>query len=341
MKKMLIFLLVLLVALTIGFIGAGCKGVTTETTAEAETTAVAEESKKEVEIPLILMGRFTEFLIAMEDGAKSKAGELNVKFTSVDGQSSNEVQYNSVIDLIGKGVSALLINPIDSEGIVAAIEAANKAKIPVVTLDAPAAGGVIAAHVGFDNYKAGAMNAEYLVSIIGESGTILEITGPVGAYHAKLRHQGFADVMAKYPDIKIIEKSADWQADKAYSITMDIVGTTEISGIYVQNDEMPIGVVAALKELGKLIPLGEKGHIPLVAIDGTPSALDRIQEGIQDITVGQDPVTVGVIAMDLAYKASQGEEHESEFSVSPILLDKSNIDDPDLWGNAYAKKISK
>lgn len=314
-----------------------------KTASQAEKTASqAEKAKqKKVEIPLILMGRFTEFLIAMEDGAKSKAKELGVTFSSVDGQSANEVQYNAVNDSIGKGVSAILINPIDSEGIVSAIEAANKSNIPVVTLDAPAAGGKVVAHVGFDNYGAGKMNAEYLVSKMGESGTILEITGPVAAYHAKKRHEGFAEVIAKYPGIKIIQKAADWSADKAYSVTKDVVGSTKITGIYVQNDEMPIGVVSALKELGKLIPAGNKGHIPMVAIDGTPSALDRIRQGIQDATITQDPVKVGEKAMELAYKASQGQQVDQEFDIPAKLLDKSNIDDPALWGNAYAKKTSK
>jgi len=291
------------------------------------------------EVPLVLMGRFTEFLIAMEDGARAVAEQNDIKFTPVDGQGSAEVQFNAVNDFVGKGVDVILLNPIDSEGIVSAVNLANNAGIPIITLDAPTAGGEVASFVGFDNYMAGVICGTYIVASVGGEGKVLEITGPLGAYHANLRHAGFESVIKQYPKIELIKKAADWQADKAFQITQDVfTANPDVKAIYSQNDEMPIGVISALDKIGRLKPIGDPNHVLLVAIDGTPSALDRIRNGIQDATVGQDPVTVGKVAMNFAVKLIKGESIETKFGIVPVLITKDNVDTPEFWGNAYAKK---
>jgi len=78
-----------------------------------------------------------------------------------------EQQKTQVQELIDANVSAILINPVDGDAIVPAIEAANEASVPVLTIDRSASGGEIVSHVASDNLAGGRMAAEYLAENLG------------------------------------------------------------------------------------------------------------------------------------------------------------------------------
>jgi len=80
------------------------------------------------------------FFVELRNGAQSKAKELGVNLIVVDAQDKPSKQINDIEDLIQKKVDLIIINPTDSSAIVPAIESANKAKIPVITVDRGASG---------------------------------------------------------------------------------------------------------------------------------------------------------------------------------------------------------
>ena len=95
------------------------------------------------------------------------------------------------------------------------------------------------------------------------------------------------------------------------------------------------GIIAALRKIKRDAKVGEEGHIPIVAIDGTPRALGRIRNGEQDATVSQDPFEMGRLAILSALSAIRGESLPAEQLLPPILVTKENVDDPALWGNQF------
>ena len=182
----------------------------------------------------------------------------------------------------------------------------------------------------------GAQGADALGAMIGGKGAVLETRGSVGSAQAQARNKGFNDQMAAaFPDVEVRSLNTEWAADNANKMVLDaFTQDPNIVGVFSHNDEMVRGVVSALRQIGKLVPPGEPGHVFIVGLDGTPLALDRIRSGEQDATVAQDPYAMGgggILEMVIAH--FEGRTYEPQLQTKPYIIDKSNVDDARNWGN--------
>src|SRR6202023_1225693 len=250
----------------------------------------AEGGAKGKTVGYITFGLQFEYQVAMVEGSKKNAAETCLVLRIVDGKGDPNLQVTEVLDAVTKQPDALLINPVDAKLIVAGVKRANEAKIPVFIMENPPPEGKYLGFVDFDNEAGGAMGADELAKLIGEKGVVLETRGSVGSDQAQLRHKGFVDRMKeKYPNIEVRSLNTEWIADNAYKMVLDaFTQNPNIKGVFSHNDEMVRGVVSALRQIGKLVPAGEKDHVTIVGLDGTPLALDNIRKGFQDASVGQD-----------------------------------------------------
>lgn len=300
----------------------------------------AEGSAKGKTVGYITFGLQFEYQVAMVEGIKKKAAEAGLVLRIVDGKGDPNLQVTEVLDAVTKQPDALLINPVDAKLIVAGVKRANEAKIPVFIMENPPPEGKYLGFVDFDNEAGGAMGADELAKLIGEKGVVLETRGSVGSDQAQLRHKGFVDRMKeKYPNIEVRSLNTEWIADNAYKMVLDaFTQNPNIKGLFSHNDEMVRGVVSALRQIGKLVPLGKEGHVVIVGLDGTPLALDRIRDGTQDASVGQDPYAMGGIILGDIIANFEGKTFDPKGRTEPVLITKDNVSDPNLWGNAGKKK---
>ncbi|MBA4420292.1 MAG: D-ribose ABC transporter substrate-binding protein, partial [Anaerolinea sp.] len=86
-------------------------------------------------IGLVLSTLNNPFFVTLRDGAQKAADSAGVKLIIVDAQDDSAKMTAGIEDLITKKVSAILINPTDSDAVVPAIQKANDAGIPVFTVD--------------------------------------------------------------------------------------------------------------------------------------------------------------------------------------------------------------
>src|SRR5512135_497847 len=118
----------------------------TQAPAAQPTTAPAAAAtsctpKKTVTVGYAAAGLIDAVQIAWSDGLKQVIEEAGGKVLTVDSQNKIAKQISDVEDLLSQKIDFLVINPVDEAGIVPAIEAANKAGVPVVTIDRAAGGG--------------------------------------------------------------------------------------------------------------------------------------------------------------------------------------------------------
>ena len=92
-------------------------------------------------IGLVISTQNNPFFVTLKEGAEAKAKELGHDLIVLDSQDNPAKELGNVEDLLVKGVDVLLINPTDSDAVVSSVKAANRSKIPVVTLDRAANGG--------------------------------------------------------------------------------------------------------------------------------------------------------------------------------------------------------
>ena len=87
-------------------------------------------------------------------------------------------QIDGVENLVTQSVSAIVLNPVDSDAIVPAVLSANKAKIPVFTVDVKSRGGVVTAHITSDNVEAGRMAGDYVAKNLPQGSKVGIVDGP-------------------------------------------------------------------------------------------------------------------------------------------------------------------
>ncbi|PJK17011.1 ribose ABC transporter substrate-binding protein RbsB [Chryseomicrobium excrementi] len=252
------------------------------------------------------------FFVTLTDGAKAKAEELGAELTVVDAQDDAAKQASDVEDLIQQGVDFILINPVDSAAVAAAVESANAADIPVITLDRSAEGGEVVAHVASDNVAGGKMAGEYLVSLIGEGAQVAELEGVPGSSAARERGEGFNSVAADQLDV-VAKQTANFNRAEGLSVMENILQSNpDIKGVFAHNDEMALGALEAIEAAGK--------DIVVVGFDATDDAVASVEDGRLAGTIAQQPAMIGEIGIETAMKVLAGEEVEANIPVELELV---------------------
>src|SRR3954471_20809738 len=291
---------------------------------------------KTKKVAVLLYSQGFEFMVALGDGIEQEAERRGIDVTVLDAQEDSANQIQQIEDQLAKGVDGIVLSPNNSEELVPGVKKINDAGVPVVTVDSLVAGGKVDSAVAYDNVKAGQMGAKALGDLMKGKGTAFEYEGRQGAFHAIRRGKGFKEGMKAFPGINVISRDSDWTADKALSLTVDnLTSNKSISGLFSHNDEMVRGIVSGLKQTGHTAKAGQPGHIPVVGVDGTPLALERIRAGTQDATVNQDPYVMGALALKTLDKILSDQAVPKQQLTPPSMITKEKVDHPKLWGNRF------
>lgn len=262
--------------------------------------------------------------VAMVDGNKAYAAEHypNVELVVTDGQNQATKQVADVESLVVRQPKVLMISPLTADALTPAVEAAMAAGIPVVTLDRMV-DTCVAVHVGAENRPIGKQAAEFLGKALNGKGQIVEIQGTAGASATVDRHEGFAEGLQAFPDLKVVaDQTADYLREPATSFMEDMLqrfGPGQINAVYAHNDEMALGAIEAIKEAGRL------QEIMVVGIDGENAAFESVKAGEMAATFIYPFVAPeGIIT---AYQLATGEKVEPVITLKSQQVDATNVDE--------------
>ncbi|HCX63063.1 ribose ABC transporter substrate-binding protein RbsB [Sedimentibacter sp.] len=297
------FLSLVVVTLMILSLFAGCSTNENVTNEEAKTIGLAISTLN------------NPFFVDLEAGAKAKAQELGVTLVTLDSQDDSATEMSNVEDLINQGVDVIMINPTDSDAVKSAVEAANKANIPVITLDRGANGGEVVSHIASDNVAGGKLAGEYVIELLGGKGKVVELEGIPGASAARDRGQGFNEAISG-TDIEVVAKqTANFDRAEGLTVMENILqAQPEIDAVFAHNDEMALGAIEAIK--------ASKRDILVVGFDATDDAKAAVESGEMAATVEQLPKEIGSMGVEAAVKILNGEQVESMMPVDLQLVKK-------------------
>jgi len=238
------------------------------------------------------------FFVTLRDGAVDAAKKLDINLIVVDAQDNPAKQLSDIEDLIQRKVNFILINPTDSSAIGSAVEKANKAGIPVATVDRNADKGKVVFHIASDNVAGGRMAARYIADALKGQGTVIELVGIPGSSAARDRGAGFEDELANYPKIKLVAKqTANFNRAEGLSVMENLLKAyPNINAVFAQNDEMALGAIQAIKAAGKL------DKIIVVGFDAIDDAINAIKKGDMEATIAQQPYLMGQMGVTKAFE---------------------------------------
>ena len=241
--------------------------------------------------------------------------------TVTDGQNDAATQSGQVDEMVAQGIDVLIISPRDSDALAGAVDRATAAGVKVIAADR-AVNTDVSTYIGSDNVEAGVVSGKNIGAVLGDGGQLVELAGSLGAAPTIARGDGLRTGL-EGSGVEIVDsQSADYDQAKGLSVMQDLLQkypSGSIDGVYTHNDQMAFGAIQAINEAGRA------NEIQVFSIDGEDKALEYIQSGQMQSTVGYPLVTKdSVIA---AAKLCSGEDIDERIVLDSTLINADNVED--------------
>ena len=256
------------------------------------------------------------FFVTLANGTEAAAEEADYRIITSDAQDDPSKQLNDIEDLLQQDIDVLIVNPVDSDAIVSAVESANNANIPVITVDRSSEGGEVVAHIASDNVSGGEMAGEFILEQLGETGNIVELEGIPGASATRERGEGFHNIVDEIEGLEVVaNQTANFDRTEGLSVMENIIqGAENIDAVFAHNDEMALGAIEALESENML------DDVIVVGFDATDDAVAAVEEGRMNATIAQLPELLGERSIEVAKQVVNGETVEEFVPVELELV---------------------
>lgn len=277
------------------------------------------------------------FYTTMHKGAAAEAAKLGVKlvFQGAPNAFSAPTQIPFLNGAIARHPDVILIAPTDKTALIAPIQKAISAGIPVATVDTFITKRIAFTNISSDNIAGGKSAADALARAIGKKGTVAGISVQPGISTTDQRKQGFERELKKYPNIKYIgtQFDNDDQTKAAQIMSALLTRYPDLSGVFAMNVISGNGVTTATKQAGK------SGKVKLVEFDAEPNQVGALKSGTIDALVAQDPFDIGKLGVDLAYKYATGKRAgiKKHYGTGSAIITKANVSSPAIKKFLYTK----
>src|SRR5215468_1546792 len=288
----------------------------------APAAAQAPAPADKITIGVSLAQDDNPFYIAMLKGIRARAQELGWDVVTVSANEDKLKQINGVQDLVARGVKGILISPIDAVGVNAAYDAAAAGKVPIVSVARGSASPNQTIHVAMDEKQIGRDIAEWTAKRLGGKGKVAMLTGPSGVPTFRNLADGYTEVMAKYPDIKIVFRTdGPLTRERGVKHAEDaLVANPDLAAIYTANDDVALGAAQAV------LAANRAGKTIVTGMNGVPPALRAVKEGNLAMTVELNPVEWGRLGVDVLATYLKGGKIEPRVFIKHIIIDSGNVD---------------
>jgi simple sugar transport system substrate-binding protein len=229
---------------------------------------------------------------SIKDAAK-KAG-VNLKFADAQQQQQNQVK--AIRSFIAQRVDVIAFSPVVETGWETVLREAKNAKIPVILTDRAVKvsdPSLYVSFIGSDFVEEGRRAGRWLLDYAKKNGdkplNIVELQGTVGSAPATDRKNGFAEVIAGNPKLKVLRsQTGDFTRAKGKEV-----------------------MEAFLKSEGK--------DIVIVSIDGVRGAFEAMMQGKLNVTVECNPL-LGPTLMQTAQSVVAGKPVAKRITVEEAVF---------------------
>ena len=230
-------------------------------------------------------------------GVEAFEKEFNIPVEKVVGPDWKQGSQNERVEaMAAKGLKGLTIYPADASGANGLYEELTKKGVNVVGFGAYTTSPTTAKFVVATDVKAAAMQAtEELIKSMGGKGNILNVLEILEDSNTVLRKEGIEEVVAKYPDVKIIQEISGMSTiEEATTKISDALSANidKVDGVIATGYTPSVGIAQVLSEYKSK---GGNRPIQAVGIDTDPVVMKAIEEGGLTGTIVQNPYGMGYL----------------------------------------------
>ena len=286
-------------------------------------------------IAVIPKGTSHVFWQSVHAGAAKAARELDVDIVwrgplREDDRAS---QISEVEGFITRGVSGIVLAPLDEAALVEPVNDANRAGIPVVIFDSALKSTDYVSFVATDNRNGGRMAAAGLANLLPSGGTVVMLRYAEGSASTNDREEGFLEEIAKHKAIEVVSSNQYGGADVegAYKRGEAMLhsfrrpdGSLGVDGIFTPNESTTLAMLRVLQDTGWV------GKVKFIGFDASDSLVKGMTDGHIDGLILQNPVNMGYLSVKAMVDHLKGRQVEKRIDTGAQLVTRERMDDPSV-----------
>ena len=294
MRKLGLLMLALVLVLVLSACGGSTAPSASPSPSVIQTANEGDDQPKEVvQIGFSIAGEGA-FFDQLQTDIEAACAAKGYSFSLMRPKTATE-QVNDIAELLGTGISVLVIGPVDVDALETALAECESGGVPVINI-IDSINGKVSTLVSPDYTQAGAFAAERADRLIGETGVqCLELKSDYDSFVMQLLSDGFAGKLTKNSKLTLVsEQYCDDDEEQAFLAAKTELQSTDknIGFIFAQNSPLARGALRAIEEADSAAKL--------VAFAGDMDLISAVASGTMDAAIFIGPEQLAGITVDNA-----------------------------------------
>jgi ribose transport system substrate-binding protein len=284
-------------------------------------------------IAVIPKGTSHVFWQSIHAGAEKAAQELGVSviWRGPLREDDRDSQVSEVEGFVTRGVSGIVLAPLDEAALAPPVADAKRSGIPVVVIDSGLKGNDYVSFVATDNRQGGRLAGEHLGKLLHGSGKVVMLRYAEGSESTVQREAGFLEAVARQAGIEVVSSNQYGGADVegAYKKAEALLsrykaddGRLGVDGIFCPNESTTLAMLRVLEDNGWA------GRVRFVGFDASDTLVKGLADSHIDGLVLQDPVNMGYLGVKTIVTHIHGGQIEKRIDTGVRLVTREDMNDP-------------
>jgi len=286
-----------------------------------------------VTIAVIPKGTSHIFWQSIHAGADRAARELDVDiiWRGPLREDDRSAQIAEVEGFISRGISGIVLAPLDDTALVAPVADATRRGIPVVVIDSGLKGEDFISFVATDNRASGRMAGDGMKSMLPDGGKVLVLRYQEGSDSTTEREEGFLESIRAGANMQVVSdnqyggtdvESAYRRSETLLSRFKTADGRLDVQGIFTPNESTTLAMLRVLQDNGWV------GKVTFIGFDASDSLVKGLESGHIQGLVLQDPVKMGYLGVQTMVSHLRGQPIERRIDTGVRLVTQADMNDP-------------
>lgn len=267
----------------------------------------------------------TEFnyYMAIGAGVKDQAAKVGADTFMLAPQSGSDIngQMGMIQDVISKKVDAIILSTHDESAAAPLVKRAVEQGIAVIIVnsDIPNFPAPVHGVVGYAQRKGTYKMGMYVAGMFKGAGKVGALEGQPG-WHSTERIGGYMDAIKQFPGMQVVASMPTaWNVETGNSVMLDMLQAhPEINIVVAANDYEAIGAAKAAESMNRK-------DIAIFGNDGDTTGMEEIYAGRWNGTVNTTPFVMGQVVMQVAFDCLNGKYPGGWTETPVVIVDKSNV----------------